>query len=80
LQEEKKPRVMPGPSWNVQKPITDQDWSWPISKSKWGSWVIMSASRSQETEVQQNFTSTHIQSCNKQAEGKLSFHSQLAAA
>jgi hypothetical protein len=27
LQEEKKPRVMPGPSWNVQKPITDQDWS-----------------------------------------------------
>jgi len=27
LQEEKKPRVMPGPSWYVQKPTTDQHWS-----------------------------------------------------
>jgi hypothetical protein len=33
----------------------------------------MSAGSTQETEVKQNFTSTQIQSCNKQAEGKLHF-------
>jgi hypothetical protein len=27
LQEEKNPWVMPGPSWYVQKPLTDQNWS-----------------------------------------------------
>jgi hypothetical protein len=53
--------------------LTEQHWSWPISKSKWGNWVIMSPSSTQETEVKQNFTCTHIQSCNKQAEGKLHF-------